>query len=207
MAPFQWLARTHAFMALDGSSTRAFNMDGGDFGGGGFYLRMAKLANLSTHPNGSANLVKPGSLAGRGGLGNVVGNPLETTVFLSRLILDGTFDKFPKLRICGAHGGGYLPSYAARMDHGCNVTGCKGEGPKKKPTDYLRQIYVDSLVFTGEGLRHLAAECGPSQIMIGTDYGFPWVKDPVGHVLETPGLSDADKIAILGGTAAKLLKL
>jgi len=45
----------HAFMALDGSSTRAFNMDGGDFDGGEFYLRMAKLANLSTHPNGSAN--------------------------------------------------------------------------------------------------------------------------------------------------------
>ena len=84
---------------------------------------------------------------------------------------------------------------------------CKGPGPKKRPSAYLRQIYVDSLIFTPEGLRHLAKEVGARQIMIGTDYGFPWVEDPVGLVLSTPGLSDADKIAILGGTAAKLLRL
>lgn len=69
----------------------------------------------------------------------------------------------------------------------------------------LKQLYVDSMVFTGEGLRDLAVEVGPRHIMIGTDYGFPWVTDPVGHVLGTPGLSDADKIAILGGTLQKLL--
>ncbi len=43
--------------------------------------------------------------------------------------------------------------------------------------------------------------------MVGTDYGFPWVKNPVDHVLSTPELSDDDKIAILGGTAAQLLKI
>jgi aminocarboxymuconate-semialdehyde decarboxylase len=46
---------------------------------------------------------------------------------------------------------------------------------------------------------------GVGQIMIGTDYPFPWVDAPVDHVLKTPGLSDADKIAIVGGTACKLL--
>ena len=146
---------------------------------------------------------------GYGALGNVIGNPLETTIALSHLIMDGTLDRFPNLRICGAHAGGYLPSYAGRLDRGCTVQPnfCKGQAPKKRPSEYLKQLYVDTMVFTPEGLRHLAAEVGPRHIMIGTDYGFPWVTDPVGHVLGTPGLSDADKIAILGGTAAKLLRL
>ena len=146
---------------------------------------------------------------GYGALANVIGNPLETTIALSHMIMDGVFDRFPNLRVCAAHAGGYLPSYAGRLDRGCTVLyeNCQGEGPKKKPSAYLKQIYVDSLVFTPEGMRHLAKESGARQIMIGTDYAFPWVEDPVGLVLETPGLSDADKIAILGGTAARLLKL
>ena len=78
---------------------------------------------------------------------------------------------------------------------------------KKRPSEYLKMLYMDSLVFTGEALRHLVAECGASQVVIGTDYAVPWVKGPVDHVLATPGLSDADRIALLGGTAAKLIKL
>ena len=61
--------------------------------------------------------------------------------------------------------------------------------------------------FTPEGLRHLVAECGASQVVIGTDYAVPWVKDPVDLILDTPTLSDAERIAILGGTAAKLLRM
>ena len=54
-------------------------------------------------------------------------------------------------------------------------------------------------------MRHLIAETGPDKVVIGTDYPFPWNRVPVDHILSTPGLSDDDKIAILGGTAAKLL--
>ena len=66
--------------------------------------------------------------------------------------------RFPDLKICAAHGGGYLPSYAARSDYGCNrfPEGCKVM--KKHATEYLRQLYFDSMVFTPEGLRHLVAE-------------------------------------------------
>jgi aminocarboxymuconate-semialdehyde decarboxylase len=63
------------------------------------------------------------------------------------------------------------------------------------------------MVFTQQGLRHLVAECGVGQIMTETDYPFPWSTTTVDHVLKTPGLSDWDKRAILGGKAAKLLKL
>lgn len=84
---------------------------------------------------------------------------------------------------------------------------CTGPALQKTPSEYLKQRYYDSIVFTPEGLRHLAAQCGSGQIMIGTDYVVPWVKDPVSLILSTPDLTSADKIAILGGTATKLLGL
>jgi aminocarboxymuconate-semialdehyde decarboxylase len=163
------------------------------------------------HPQGSGVAAEiPNRFKGNGLLDNVIGNPLETTIALSHLIFEGTLDRFPGLKICAAHGGGYLPSYAGRSDVGCSTqpARCPG-GPhgaiKKKPTDYLKTLYYDSMVFTPEGLRHLVAEVGPGQIVIGTDFPYPWTKTAVEHVMSTPGLSDEQKTAILGGTAAKLL--
>ena len=156
------------------------------------------------HPQGIPEMAKR---FGGPALANIIGNPLETTVFLEHLVYDGTLDKFPGLKICSSHGGGYFPSYAARSDYGCNRFPDACKPLKKKPTEYLRQLYFDSMVFTPEGLRHLIAETGISQIMIGTDYPFAWSTTTVDHILKTPGLSDADKRAILGETAAKLLKI
>jgi aminocarboxymuconate-semialdehyde decarboxylase len=147
---------------------------------------------------------------GNGYLSNVIGNPLETTIALSHLIFEGTLDRYPGIKICAAHGGGYLPSYAARSDLGCTVRPdlCHGGtwGPiKKRPTEYLRQMYYDTMVFSQEGLRHLVAEVGADRLMIGTDYPYPWTSTSVEHVLESAHLSDAEKVAILGGTAEMLL--
>ena len=137
----------------------------------------------------------------------MIGNPLETTIFLSHLIFEGTLERFPNLKLCAAHGGGYLPAYADRMDHGCILAAERMQRAslKKKPTEYLKQVYIDSLVFTPEALRHLVAVMGPDHIMLGTDYPFPWTSTPVDHLFSTPGLSAADQIAILGGTASKWL--
>jgi len=63
------------------------------------------------------------------------------------------------------------------------------------------------MVFTPEGLRHLVAEVGVSQIVLGTDYPFPWTKTAVDYILTTPGLNDAERVAILGETAEKLLAI
>ena len=63
------------------------------------------------------------------------------------------------------------------------------------------------MVFTPEGLRHLVAEVGASQIVMGTDYPFPWTTTSVDHILTTPGLNDVERVAILGGTAARLLDI
>src|ERR1700736_5758904 len=165
-------------------------------------------AVLFIHPQGLPEL--SALLTGNGFLRNVIGNPLETTIALQHLIFEGTLDRFPGLKIVAAHGGGYLPSYAARSDHGC-VTGerfcSKDIVLKKKPSEYLKRLYFDSLVFTPEGLRHLAAEVGASQLMLGSDVPFPWQGHPVDHVLATNTLSDEEKVAILGGNAAKLLGL
>jgi aminocarboxymuconate-semialdehyde decarboxylase len=158
------------------------------------------------HPQGTAELENTSRLNGNGLLTNTIGNPLETTIALSHLIFEGTLDKFPGLKICAAHGGGYLPSYAARSDAVMNTFPKRMTGTmKKKPTEYVRQLYYDSIVFTPEALRHLAAEAGPNQVVMGTDYPFPWTSTSVDHILTTPGLSDADKVAMLGGTAMTLL--
>ena len=129
---------------------------------------------LFIHPQGVPELGK--RLSGNGWLGNTIGNPLETTIALSHLIFDGTLDRFPGLKVIAAHGGGYLPSYADRSDHACMV-GPAGCDPKvvlkKKPTEYLKQLYFDSLIFTPEALRHLAAQVGAGQIVLGSDYPYP----------------------------------
>ena len=160
------------------------------------------------HPQGTAELNATTRFKGNGLLDNVIGNPLETTIALSHLIFEGTLDRFPGLKICAAHGGGFLPSYAGRSDQGCLTfpTRCTGQ-LKKKPSEYLRQMYYDSIVFTPEALRHLAAETGTGQIVMGTDYPYPWTSTSVDHILSAPGFSDAERAAMLGDTAAKLLRI
>ena len=179
-----------------------------------FWAKAEQLGVLVfIHPQGTGAPSELGArFKGNGYLVNVIGNPLETTIALSHLIFGGTLDRFPGVKICGAHGGGFLPSYAGRSDFGCLTRPdlCAGGtyGPiKKKPSEYLRQMYYDTMVFTPEGVRHLVAEVGASQLMVGTDYPYPWTKTAVDLVLATPGLSDADRAAILGGTAASLLSI
>ena len=171
----------------------------------------AKAQQLGTvvfmHPGGADNVVRDGGLSGRGDLGNIIGNPLETTVFFSRLIFDGTLDRFPGLKICGAHAGGYLPSYLGRTDVACDVRDNAKCANKKHPREYFKQqLMIDSMIFSEEGLRHLVAEVGAGQVVYGTDIPFNW-PDTVDIIVGAPFLKDAEKEAILGGTLSKLLRI
>jgi predicted TIM-barrel fold metal-dependent hydrolase len=163
---------------------------------------------LFIHPQGQPELNK--RLEGNGWLANTIANPLGTTIALSHLIFEGTFDRHPGLKVIAAHGGGYLPSYADRSDHACLV-GPKGCNPeiklKKQPSEYLKQIYFDSLIFSPEAIRHLVAQVGASQIVLGSDYPYPWEMNPVAPILATASLSDDEKADILGRTAAKLFNV
>ncbi|WP_159007023.1 amidohydrolase family protein [Bradyrhizobium sp. S69] len=165
-------------------------------------------APLFIHPQGVPELNK--LVAGNGWLANAVSYPVETTIALSHLIFEGTFDRFPKLKVIAAHGGGFLPSYADRSDHAClvNPGGCNPDIKlKKQPTEYLKQIYFDSLVFTPEAIRHLATQVGAGQLIMGSDYPYPWQLEPVAHIFACTSLSEDEKADILGRTAAKLFNI
>ena len=173
-----------------------------------FWAKAEELgAPVFMHPGNAANLIRDGAFDGRGDLGNIIGNPLETTHFLARLMFDGTLDKFPGLKVVGAHGGGYLPSYLMRTEVACEVRGNADCANTRLPSEYLRdQILVDSMVFSHEGLRHLVAEVGASQIVYGTDVPFNW-PDTLDLILEASYLSDEQKIAIVGGNLMELLRI
>ena len=182
---------------------------GEDFSDPKFHPVWAKAEELGAvlfiHPQSTPELAK--RFKGNGWLSNTIGNPLDTTIALQHLIFEGTLDRFPNLKVLAAHGGGYLGSYAARDDHACFVSpqNCNPNITlKKKPSEYLNQLYFDAMVFTPEGLRHLVAQVGASQIVLGTDHPIPWEEHPVDAVFATTTLTDKQKIAILGGNAAKL---
>jgi len=188
------------------------NVAGVEFSDPRFHPVWAKAEELGValfiHPQGTPELAK--RFAGNGWLGNTIGNPLDTTIALSHLIFEGTLDRFPGLKVIAAHGGGFLPSYADRSDHACMV-GPAGCDPKivlkKKPTEYLKQLYFDSLVFSPEAIRHLAGQVGASQIVLGSDYPYPWQLKPVDHILACDSLSEEQQAGVLGETAARLLGL
>ena len=185
---------------------------GEDFSDPKFHPVWAKAEELGAvlfiHPQAIPELAK--RLKGNGWLTNAVGLPTETSIALSHLIFEGTLDRFPGLKIISAHGGGFLPSYADRSDHACfvNPSACDPNITlKKKPTEYLKQLYFDSLIFSPEALRHLAAQVGVGQIILGSDHPYPWQDRPVDHIMATTSLSDDEKVAILGGNAARVFGL
>ena len=141
-------------------------------------------------------------------LSNIIGQPLETTVALSHLIFGGVLDRHPGLKIVAAHGGGYLPGYCGRSNHGHAVRPEAQANAKQSPIDYLRRIWFDTLVYEPQGLRHLIDVVGASQLVVGSDYPFDMGhEDPHGLLAATPGLSDAERAAIFGGNARSLLGL
>ena len=154
------------------------------------------------HPNGFSD---GGRLADHYFI-NVIGNPLDSTVAVSHLIFDGVLDRFPGLKICVAHGGGFLPAYSGRIDHAHAAREDCRRAIENPPGDYLRRLYFDTVVFTEHQLEYLASLYGSDHIVLGTDYPFDMgMYDPVGFVEGAAALTDADREAIVGGNAARLL--
>lgn len=141
-------------------------------------------------------------------LSNIIGQPLETTIALSHLIFGGVLDRHPTLKIVAAHGGGYLPSYCGRSNHGHMVRPEAQAGAQRLPIEYLRKMWFDTLVYDPQALAHLVNVVGASQLVVGSDYPFDMGHyDPHGLLAATPGLSETQIAAILGGNAAALLGL
>lgn len=139
---------------------------------------------------------------------NLVGNPLDSTIALSRLIFDGVLAAHPSLNICIAHGGGYLPFYPGRLDHGHSVRPDSRERISEPPSTHLRKIYFDTVVFEPRQLAYLVDLYGADHVLLGTDYPYDMGEpDPVGFIARTPGLTSAQRALICGGNAARLLGL
>jgi aminocarboxymuconate-semialdehyde decarboxylase len=141
-------------------------------------------------------------------LANVIGNPLDSTVALHHLIFGGVLEDCPGLKLVVAHGGGYLPAYSGRIDHAASARPDCCEHLKKMPTEYLKQVYFDSLVYTHHQLQFLVEEYGVDHILVGTDYPADMGEiDPIGFIEGAKCLDDAARRAILGENAARLLDL
>jgi aminocarboxymuconate-semialdehyde decarboxylase len=139
---------------------------------------------------------------------NVIGNPLETTVAASHLIFDGVMERHPKLKVVLPHAGGYLAHYWARMDHAHRARPDCRTVIRRKPSSYLKKFYFDTLAFDPRMLRQMVDQYGAEHVLLGTDYPYDMGdEDPVGTVGKIPRLKTAEKERILGGNAARLLKI
>jgi len=160
----------------------------------------ARGAPVFIHPAGNA-------LGGRTQkyyLGNIIGNPLDTTIALTNLIFGGVLERFPNLRVVAAHGGGYLPAYFTRTVHGYEVRPEAREVPHP-PLHYLRRITVDNLVYEPELLAHIVNVVGASNVVLGTDYPFDMGQDNPVDLLDSVGLSATDAASIKSTNALRLL--
>jgi aminocarboxymuconate-semialdehyde decarboxylase len=141
-------------------------------------------------------------------LNNLIGNPLESTIAVSHLIFGGVLERYAGLKICVAHGGGYLGAYAGRLDHGYRARCDCREHISRPPSDYLRRLYFDTMVFEADQLAFLVDKWGADHIVMGTDYPFDMGEpQPVEFVQSVQSLSDEQRALILGDNAARLLKL
>ncbi len=137
---------------------------------------------------------------------NTIGQPLETTIALSHLIFHGVLDAHQKLKIVAAHGGGYLPTYIGRSDHAFRVRPEASAQTGTAPSEQLKRIWYDTVLFDSMALRHLIDRVGASQVVVGTDYPFDMGQYHVHELVgETSDLSDSERAAILGGNAAQLI--
>jgi len=140
-------------------------------------------------------------------LWNLVGFMMETATAGARLLMSGVFERYPRLRIVLAHGGGFLPYQLGRLDHGHRVRPELNARLPKPPTAYLGNIFCDSLTHDGRALRFLIDRIGADHVVLGTDHPFDMGCDmPVDAVREL-GLPSPQQNAILGDNLARLLKL
>lgn len=168
-----------------------------------FFARAEELGVLIfIHPIGSSITERMGDHY----FLNLIGHPLESALAVGHLVFDGYLETYPGLKICVAHGGGYVPAYSGRFDHPFELREDCRVNLSKPPSEYVKKLYFDTIVFTEHQLRYLIETWGAERIVMGTDYPYDMAEtDPVGHVNSVKGLSEADKARVLGGNAAELL--
>lgn len=184
-------------------STRAGEMELADDALVPFWEEAEELgAAVFIHPLGCSTM---GDRLATHYLSNVIGQPIETTIALSKLIFSGLLDRFEGLTICAAHGGGYLPAYIGRSDH-AHAVRPESRTMRHPPSRYLKRLYFDSLVYTPLDLRHLIDRVGADRVVLGTDYPFDMGEARPLSVLDAvSGMGVEERAAIEGGNALTML--
>jgi aminocarboxymuconate-semialdehyde decarboxylase len=140
-------------------------------------------------------------------LGNVLQFTFRTTMMVERMILKGMFEKYPNLRLCLSHGGGLLAFNIWRFDHSYGLRSELRKQLPRKPSEYLKKMYFDSIVHSAAALQYLVKVAGADRVVIGTDYPMAMGDfEPVAKVKELD-LSTPERELILGGNAARALNL
>ena len=158
-------------------------------------------AFMFVHPNNVAGADRLKSYY----LGNLIGNPLDTTIAAASLFFGGVMDRYPKLRIMLAHGGGFTPYQAARWEHGWKVRNEPKKNIKTQPKGIAKRFFYDTILHSDRTLEAMIGLVGSDHVLLGSDY--PYDMAMLGCVAHVRSLeiSDADKDSILGGRAEMLL--
>ena len=140
-------------------------------------------------------------------LGNVLQFTFRTTMMVERMILTGMFERYPNLRLCLSHGGGLLAFNIWRLDHSYGLRpGLKRVVPRK-PSDYLKRIYFDSIVHSVSALQYLVRVVGSDRVVMGTDYPMAMGDFESVRKVKDLNLPDGECELILGANAAQALNL
>jgi aminocarboxymuconate-semialdehyde decarboxylase len=140
-------------------------------------------------------------------LWNLVGNPMETTIAAAHMVLNGTMERHPGLRVLLAHGGGAILTLRGRLRHG-HLSIASAGGALREPADEsIRRFLFDTITHDADVLRTLVDAVGADRVLLGSDYPFDMADpDPVGTV-KAAGLSTQDEHAVLCGNAERVLGL
>ncbi|XP_046543618.1 2-amino-3-carboxymuconate-6-semialdehyde decarboxylase-like isoform X2 [Haliotis rubra] len=139
----------------------------------------------------------------------LVGMPAETTTAICAMLFGGVLERFPKLKVCFAHGGGAFPYTVGRIEHGFNVRPdlCATEN-NVNPRKYLGKFYTDTLVHDARALELLVDVMGKERVLLGSDYPFPLGEHHPGKLVESMDGFDASlKDNLLAGNALEFLGL
>ncbi len=157
---------------------------------------------IFVHPNNAEG----GERTRRFYFGNVVGFPFDTTIAVSSIIFGGVLERFPKLKFCFAHGGGFLPYQIGRLDHAAGVRP-ECQVLPRRPLAYLRTMYYDSLTHSQESLRWLVGLVGSDHVLLASDFPYDMGEFEPVRFVEGAGLSPEAVANVLGANAARLLRI